>query len=160
MGGNGSGRQGRRPTVERTDSIKLNIHDMMRGFNGVHPIAKCFTWADEGELTAVVRPQEHTRHLSSVATASTTSAATLATKFRTSMSDVALPPRRPPIVVVLPPNRQACSFANQSARGERGLNLWGIGRGPNRAGSHAEKTLLEGVDRVKPILTVSVLYLA
>lgn len=60
MGGNGSGRQGGRPTVERTNSIVLSIHKVMRDFDGVNQMTKRCTWPDsiDGEMTATIRPQE------------------------------------------------------------------------------------------------------
>jgi hypothetical protein len=59
MGGYGSGRQGGWPTIEQTQSIKLSIHNVMRGYDGSTPIGKKWAWSGDvpGELTAIVRPQ-------------------------------------------------------------------------------------------------------
>lgn len=59
MGGNGSGRQGGRPTIERTDCIRLSVHDVMRGFDGVNVLGRWWEWTEviDGELTAIVRPR-------------------------------------------------------------------------------------------------------
>lgn len=60
MGGYGSGRQGGRPTVERTNCVKVSVHDVVRGFDGVAPIARKWIWHEgvEGELSATVLPLE------------------------------------------------------------------------------------------------------
>lgn len=59
MGGRGSGRSGGNATVEGTRSIKLSVHDIMRGFDGTNPLGKRLEWSGgvEGQLTAIVRPQ-------------------------------------------------------------------------------------------------------
>jgi hypothetical protein len=58
MGGTGSGRQGGRATIERTNSIKLSVHHVMRSFDGVRPIGRKWTWSEssDGEVTAFVVP--------------------------------------------------------------------------------------------------------
>lgn len=59
MGGYGSGRQGGPPTIERTDSVVLSIHKVMRGFDGTKPIGWKWTYSTlDGELTAFVVPRD------------------------------------------------------------------------------------------------------
>lgn len=61
MGGRGSGRTGGNATVERTDSIKLSIHDVMRGFDGATALFKVWVPGqdDRGELSIIVKPRGH-----------------------------------------------------------------------------------------------------
>jgi hypothetical protein len=59
MGGYGSGRQGGRPTTDRTESVKLSIYKVMRGFDGKTPIGRKWEYSTiDGELTALVFPRD------------------------------------------------------------------------------------------------------
>lgn len=58
MGGYGSGRQGGRPTTDRTESVKLCVHQVMRGFDGKTAIGRRWTYSTiDGELAAYVIPR-------------------------------------------------------------------------------------------------------
>ncbi len=59
MGGYGSGRQGGRPTSDRTESVKLSIYKVMRGFNGKTAIGRKWTYSTiDGELVTYVLPRD------------------------------------------------------------------------------------------------------
>ena len=59
MGGYGSGRQGGRPTTDRTESVKVSIHHVMRGFDGKTAMGRKWTFDTiDGELTAFVIPHD------------------------------------------------------------------------------------------------------